>query len=340
MIVRFGYVAMSMNVANASPSKTMTATMFSKIGDREAALRKLTRIAEENLQNTLRILRHNRAHDIHVFRFSSRLVPLVTHLVTEGWEPFSALAERFQDIGDYVRLHKMRTSLHPDHFTVLTTPRSEVLRTSLADLEHQSRMLTAMGLDERAKCNIHIGGTYGDKSVAIARFRERFPELKPEVRHRLTLENDDKTYTARETLDFAEEIGVPMVLDIHHHQVNPGMGDHLEELWSRIRRTWERNEEDIFSRFPLLQAGGPGELSPPKIHSSSPRDEQNLRAHADYVESAPLYSFLRMIAADTPRLDVMIEAKKKDEALFALMNDLSKLPDVRRMDGATIEIKG
>ncbi|MCL6457265.1 MAG: UV DNA damage repair endonuclease UvsE [Gorillibacterium sp.] len=340
MIVRFGYVAMSVNVANASPSKTMTATSFCQIGDRDAALRKLGRIAEENLHNTLRLLRHNQAYDIHVFRFSSRLIPLVTHQVTEGWEPFSFLADHFREVGDYVRLHGMRTSLHPDHFTVMTTPRAEVLRISIADLEHQAHMLTAMGLDERAKCNIHIGGTYGDKPAALARFRERFPELKPEVRHRLTLENDDKTYTARETLDFAEEIGVPMVLDIHHHQINPGLDGPPEELWTRIRHTWERNEVDMLSRDPHMQASQPGELLPPKVHSSSPRNEQNRRAHADYVEPEPLFSFLRAIAAETPRLDVMIEAKQKDGALFALMKDLSDLPEVRRIDGATIEIKG
>lgn len=54
MIVRLGYVAMSTIVANASPSKTMTATNFAKLDDREAAVRKLERIVMENIHNTLR----------------------------------------------------------------------------------------------------------------------------------------------------------------------------------------------------------------------------------------------------------------------------------------------
>ena len=58
MIVRFGFVAMSMLLENASPSRTMTYANFSKLDDREAALRRLERSAEENLQNTLRLLRH------------------------------------------------------------------------------------------------------------------------------------------------------------------------------------------------------------------------------------------------------------------------------------------
>ena len=38
MIVLLGYVAMSTVVKNASPSKTMKATNFSKLHDREAAI--------------------------------------------------------------------------------------------------------------------------------------------------------------------------------------------------------------------------------------------------------------------------------------------------------------
>jgi UV DNA damage endonuclease len=67
MIIRLGYVAMSTIVKNASPSKTMTVTNFSKLLDRDAAIRKLERLGAENLHNTLRLLRHNRAHDIMVF---------------------------------------------------------------------------------------------------------------------------------------------------------------------------------------------------------------------------------------------------------------------------------
>lgn len=76
-IVRLGYVAMSMEVKNASPSKTMTFAQFQKIEDRDAALRKLERIALMNLENTLRLLKHNAASEIHFYRFSSRLISIV-----------------------------------------------------------------------------------------------------------------------------------------------------------------------------------------------------------------------------------------------------------------------
>lgn len=331
MIVRFGYVAMSTVVSNASPSKTMTATGFAKLEDREAAIRKLERLGAENIRNSLRLLRHNRAHDIRLYRFSSKLIPLAGHELLEGWDPIAALAPEFAELGEYVRLHRMRTSFHPDHFTVLSTPRQEVLRSSAADLGRHHAMLEAMGLNGNAKCNIHIGGTYGDKKAAMERFVRHFGELPPEVRGRITLENDDKTYTARETLEVAERVGVPMVLDLHHHAVN-NEGEGAEELWPRILRTWEGAGEDPEPSLGLSAL-------PPKIHVSSPKSSKDIRAHADYVEAAPLAEFLRLIAPLTPALDVMIEAKMKDGALFRLMEELPGLEGFRQLDQASVEIR-
>jgi UV DNA damage endonuclease len=327
MIVRLGYVAMSMVVKNASPSKTMTVTNFSKLIDREAAIRKLERIGAENLHNTLRLLRHNRAHDIAVYRFSSKLIPLIGHELLAEWDPIPTLASEFREVGDYVKQHHMRVSFHPDHFTVFSTPKKDVLTKSIADLHRHVAMLDRMGLGNEAKCNIHIGGSYGDKEKAGARFVRNFNELSPSLRSHVTLENDDKTFTALETLEICEQVGVPMVLDVHHHQVNNN-GEAVEELWPRIARTWASQVVEDGSAVPL----------PPKIHVSSPKSETDPRSHADYVEVAPLFEFLKAVAPLTPRLDIMIEAKMKDEALFRLMNDLKSQNGVTALNQATLEI--
>lgn len=331
MIVRFGYVAMSMVVANASPSKTMTMASFNKIDDREAAIRKLERIAADNLHNTLRLLRHNLASDIKVYRFSSKLVPLATHGDLADWDPFAALAPSFKEVGDFVKKHSMRVSFHPDHFTVLSTPREEVLASSIRDLMHHKAMLDAMGLNATAKNNIHIGGAYGDKKTSAERFVNNASALPAELLQRMTLENDDKTFTAVETLEVCKQTGLPMVLDIHHHWVNND-GEAPWELWDDILETWST---------PYAQAdASPSAPLPPKIHVSSPKNAKDIRSHADGVEIQPLFDFLRHIADRTPAIDVMIEAKRKDEALFNLMEDFKKLAGegIEIIDGATIKI--
>ncbi|NOU93499.1 UV DNA damage repair endonuclease UvsE [Paenibacillus sp. LMG 31456] len=331
MIVRLGYVAMSMLVANASPSKTMTATTFAKLENREAAIRKLERTAVDNINNTLRLLKHNRAYDIQLYRCSSKLIPLLGHEMLEGWDPMPVLQDAFAELGQYARLHKMRISFHPDHFTVLSTPREEVLRNSLLDLDRHVTMLEAMGLDESAKCNIHIGGAYGNKETARARFVERFRNLPERIQRRLTLENDDKTFTALETLTVCEDVRAPMVLDIHHHQVNHSEDELAEEdiavLWPRIMHTWEGQKEQDSERH-----------LPPKIHVSSPKNDKDVRSHADFIDAAVLMQFLRSVAPMTPKLDIMIEAKRKDEALIQLMKDVSEERDVNVLGQASFEL--
>ncbi|KAA8997147.1 UV DNA damage repair endonuclease UvsE [Paenibacillus spiritus] len=335
MIVRFGYVAMSTMIPDCSPSKTMTMASFRKLDDREAAIRRLESIARGNLHNTLRLLKHNAGSDIRVYRMTSKLVPLATHPDLADWDPMTALAADFAEVGAYATDKGIRVSFHPDHFTVLSTPRPEVLAASVRDLEHHVDMLEAMNLPATAKNNIHIGGAYGDKPTASDRFARHFRELPERLQKRITLENDDKTFNAPETLAVCLDLGVPMVLDIHHQWVNND-GERPWELWPAILRTWQT---------PLALADVPeGGTLPPKIHVSSPRGPSDLRSHADGVEPAPLLSFLKRIAADTPAVDVMIEAKAKDGALFGLMEELKAIAaipgsGVSLRDGASVVIE-
>jgi len=189
-----------------------------------------------------------------------------------------------------------------------------------------------MGLELEAKCNIHIGGAYGNKPEAAARFERNFAALRPELKRRVTLENDDKTFTAIETLEVCESLGVPMVLDLHHHDVNHEEGVTAPSLWARIQRTWEGAAPEGTTSYPLEHPLAP------KMHISSPKGSATPRSHADYVEKGSLLAFLREIAPETPRLDVMLEAKQKDGALLRLMDDLRGEPDVTFVDQASVEI--
>ncbi|ASS76121.1 hypothetical protein CIG75_14910 [Tumebacillus algifaecis] len=317
MKIRLGFVAMSVHLKNTSPSQTMTVTNFQKFIDREAGLRKLTRIGASNLQNSLRVLRHAHAHGLHVYRFTSKLIPLLGHELTADWDFFGKMLPEFEEVGTYIKQKQMRVSFHPDHFTLINSKSEEVIEKSILDLERHVHIFELMGLDERAKLVMHVGGSYKDKAESLARFAANWPRLPERVQKRVTLENDDKSYTAAETLSLCEQLNIPMVLDIHHHRCNPGH-EELRDLLPRIFRLWDDTG--------LV----------PKIHVSSPKDEAKPLHHADYIAPEDLLPFLKLVHEVCPTdLDIMVEAKQKDDAAMRLADDLSQIPGMTRIDGGT-----
>lgn len=316
MLIRFGYVAMSLQLENCSPSRTITLANLKKITSLEGQLGRLRTLAQSNLDNTLRLLYHNQAHQIHLYRFTSKLVPLVTHPEAPVWNYEEELMEKLKKIGDYVKLHQMRVSAHPDHFTLLNSPDSEINQTSLKDLVYHQKIFQAMGLGKEAKLIMHVGGQYKNKEQSIIRFKDNFHLLlPPEIKERLVLENDDKSYTAADVLAICEELGIPMVLDIHHHRCC-GREEDLGQLLPRIFATWW----DL----------------PPKIHLSSPKDEKNFRHHANEIILENFLVFLKLAKDLDQDFDVMIEAKNKDVALFNLLEKLRAIPEIQFLDQSSI----
>ncbi len=86
--------------------------------------------------------------------------------------------------------------------------------------------------------NIHGGGTYGDKKQALLRLRNNLQALPAEVMNRLTLENDDRSYTPADLLPLCEDLGIPMVYDVHHHRCL-GDGLSVEEVTERVVTLWQ-----------------------------------------------------------------------------------------------------
>ncbi|MFA9556844.1 UV DNA damage repair endonuclease UvsE [Evansella sp. AB-rgal1] len=317
MIIRFGYVSTALSLWEASPSRTMTFTNWNKL-DSTVRKDKLYLATEQNLKNTIRALHYNFSHGIHLYRMSSSLVPLGTHPEV-NWDYITPFKDLFQEIGALVTKFNMRVSFHPSQYTLFTSPREQVTDNAIIDMEYHYKMLEAMGLHNKGNINIHVGGAYGNKEEAILRFHHNFAKLNSNVRNRVTLENDDKTYTALETLEVCEHHSVPFVFDYHHHSANPG-NESVEELLPRIFATWEKWG------------------IPPKFHLSSPKSESKYRHHADYIDvdyAIPFINILREYGKDA---DIMIEAKVKDKATLKLIEDLSTIRGFKRVDGGVIQI--
>lgn len=318
MRINFGYVAISMKLKESSPNKTVTLKNLEKV-DKSLWRGRVEELSKLNIENTIRILRYNNAYGVKLYRFTSKIVPFATHEAFKDWDWRGILKDDFEKLGNVVKETGVRVSTHPDHFTLLNSPKKEVLESSIKDLEYHCSMFELMGLGDEYKMVLHIGGMYKNKKDSIKRFYEGYSQLDERIKKRLILENDDKIYNVEEVLDICKTVKIPMVLDVHHDMCNPSEYE-LKNIIGEIFNTWGN------------------EKFPPKVHVSSPKCEKEIRSHHEFINSVEFINFINDVKEKIGDFDVMIEAKNKDLAVFKLMEELSEYDFVKKVGDASIEI--
>jgi UV DNA damage endonuclease len=269
--------------------------------DRAAALSKLSGLCISNAEALQASLQFCADNGIGCFRINSQILPLKTHAQCGYNVPDlpngAEIIRRFQACGEFASDHDIRTCFHPDQFVVLNSPRPEVVDRSIAELEYQSEVAEWVGADV---VNIHGGGAYGDKADALARFAQNLNRLSDRVRSRLTVENDDTTYTPSDLLPLCRAEGIPLVYDVHHHRCN--QNEHsVEEATQQAIDTWDRE---------------------PMFHISSPIEGwkgPKPRRHHDFINVTDFPECWRDLT-----LTVEVEAKAKEVAVLKLKKQLSQ----------------
>ncbi|ACD52140.1 UV damage repair endonuclease UvdE [Clostridium botulinum] len=320
MKVRLGYVSIAMNLGKkVTSSSTVTFKNYSKITEQEKKNEKLKSVTLSNLNDLIKILKYNIENNIHFYRITSALIPLVTHPEVGYWGHRELFKKDFKYIGGIIKESNMRVDTHPDEFNVINSINPQVVENTKLNLIRQAEWFEDFDYKE-GKMVIHLGGATGGKEEGIKRFIKNFKEFPKEITSRLIIENDDKTYTAREILNVCEELEVPMVLDVHHHNCN-NSGENIMELIEDIFNTW--NEESL----------------PPKIHFSTPRENEKDRKHSDFINSSDFVDFIEKTKVIDRDFDVMLECKQKDLALFKLVEEIKKIkPNYKWIDQSTFEV--
>jgi len=280
--------------------RVTTATAMQRLPRREQ-LARYAELCVTNATSLLAALQFCAANRIGSFRILTPILPVKTHPVVgyrvEELPGADELVAQFRRCGEFARAHGLRTGFHPDQFVVLNSPDENIVARSVADIESQSEIAEWTNADT---INIHGGGGYGDKPAALERFRRNLERLSPRARARLTVENDDKTYTPADLLPVCRAEGVPLVYDAHHHRCLP---DDLsvEQATEAARGTWKQRE-------PLFH------LSSPLAGWSGPKPER----HHDYIDPQDFPAAWRGWS-----LTVEVEAKAKELAVARLQRDLN-----------------
>jgi len=198
---------------------------------------RLIQSVTNNLDCLQQILEFNVAHDLLFFRMSSDLVPFASHAVnTYNWQDH--FKDTLKQIGNYIKAHQIRISMHPDQFVVINSPTDSIVKNSFLELEYQCTIMDLMGLDQSAKLQIHAGGVYGNKPAAISRFIAAYSLLPDNIKARLVIENDDRLYSLADCLIIHEETGIPILFDNFHHECLNN-GEPMTEALRLASQTWQ-----------------------------------------------------------------------------------------------------
>ncbi len=193
-----------------------------------------------NLDCLEAILRWNVDRRVLFFRLSSDLVPFASHPVCRfNWQDH--FREQFLRIGGFIKEHGTRISMHPDQFTLINSVDEAIFERSHRELLYHAGVLDAMGLDETAKIQIHVGGVYGDKEASIQRFVERFAQLDPAIRRRLVIENDERSYCLRDCLEIHGRTDTPVLFDVFHHSIL-NHGEDVHACLEGAAATWSPHD--------------------------------------------------------------------------------------------------
>src|ERR1039457_6749970 len=264
--MRFGLCCLFIN--EPVSFRTTTAKALSALS-RNDQLRKLSDICHNNARNLLLALETVQRLDIGAYRIMSPLFPRMTHSEVgyrlEELPDDTAIQLLHKKIKYFAMTSDIRLSFHPDQFVVLSSPHPAVVTKSIRELEYQAQLGEAVGADV---IKIHAGGVYGDKLAALRRFCQVFLGLPDSVKSRLTLENDDVSYTVRDLLPVCKTLSIPLIYDVHHHRCNAD-GLSVEEATRLAGETWQRLRREQYCHISSPRAGWEG---------------GNPRPHADYID--------------------------------------------------------
>ena len=280
-------------------SRTMRKKTFEEKG-----LEYVSSVCLLNAKDLITILYWNLKHNIKLFRISSEMFPWASEYNIYSLPDIEEISKWLELAGSFARKNNIRLSFHPGQFNCLSSEKEHVVENCLKDLNIHGTIFDLMKMDRNhwSKINIHLGSTCGgQRMLAADNFCRNFDRLPESVKTRLTVENDDKPamFSAKFLYEnIYKRVGTPIVFDSHHFELGPQDSSYDEafhmafESWGNIVPTCHHSN-------------GKKEYEDPSIRSAA--------AHSNY--------YYKPFVNLGKRVDVVLEAKMKEQALFKYKKD-------------------
>lgn len=306
MKIRLGYACIT-NCLDSTSSSPYTYGEYLKYGDME----KLDRVIVSNLKSLEEIIYYNIKNNIHFYRMSSKIIPLATKSDVK-FDYINKYKSYYDKIGKMISDYDMRVDFHPDQFCVLNSVKSDVVSASIDILKYHYSLLEAFGIKNKILV-LHVGSNSFGKDNSIRRFINNFNKLPKYLKECIAIENDDKVFSVSDVLEISKNTGVPVILDYHHHLCNKS----------------DFSFEDIFNSFNNMKV---------KMHFSSSKNKKDFRSHNDYINGDDFIDFIKILKKYDRDVDIMIEAKCKDDSLFRLVRYIKYKTDYKFIDDTTFMV--
>jgi len=269
--------------------KTLTRKRLLQM-DEAAQAEALRSLYGENLRRLNLAISFCQDQQIRLYRLISNIFPFSdTALGTSILEEFT---EALRQLGDRAQAANIRLVLHPDQFVVLNSDNPTVIENSITILTAQAHWFDLIGLPQSPWAAMNVHGGKGDRAERLIQV---IRDLPTPIQSRLTLENDEHTYSAASLLDICRAAAVPLVFDAHHHLVHERLDSYhhpsVGEMLAAARTTWPD---------PTWQL----------VHISNGRDSLHDPRHSDLIATMP-NSYRQ-----APWIEV--EAKHKEVAIAQL----------------------
>jgi len=269
----------------------------------------------KNCSDLIQLIEWNFLHGIKVLRISSGLFPHFSNpqLPQKMRKKYTLDFAQgiLTEIGNLARKYGQRLTFHPGQYNVLATPTKTSFDKTILDLDMHAEILDRMGCGKDSVMVVHGGGFYGDRELTKKRWAERYLELPNRIQRRLVLENCEKCFSIKDCLDVSIECGVPVVFDTHHYDCYKKL--HPDEIFKHPREYIQD----------ILNTWGKNGIKP-KFHISEQCCGGRVGKHSDLIEDIPDYLLEIPEKYDVP-IDIMVEAKLKEEAVFKLIEKYNLL---------------
>ncbi len=299
--IQLGLCCLNITLKKEVPSIYPSRTIIQRI-IKERGIAELKRRVEQNMEDLIKMIEWNEQNGIKVFRLTSELFPHKTNPNVENYT-YDFVKLELKLAGDLAKKYNQRLTFHPGFHNVIGTPTENTFKKTIEDLNYHCEVLDLMGMDKHSIMVVHGGGIYNDKEKTLERWCENYQKLPDKIKNRLVLENCEKNFSIKDCLYISSKIGIPVVFDTHHFECYKLL--HKDEQFEAanvyipsILKTWQKSGIK------------------PKFHVSE-QGKGRTGHHSDFVEVIPDY-LLEIPHLYGVYIDIMIEAKKKELAIFKL----------------------